>query len=63
MQILLSTNVMVTCSYQNPEGQMRLRVTTITRAWVDGSNTEVSYGIYIYICWSLHQLIIMGKIL
>ncbi|XP_010908064.2 protein transport protein SEC23 E [Elaeis guineensis] len=28
-------------NYQNPEGQMRLRVTTITRRWVDGSaNTE-----------------------
>ncbi|CAL9769614.1 unnamed protein product [Musa acuminata subsp. burmannicoides] len=27
-------------NYQNPEGQMRLRVTTITRTWVDGSNTE-----------------------
>ncbi|RWW40242.1 hypothetical protein BHE74_00054362 [Ensete ventricosum] len=26
--------------YQNPKGQMRLRVTTITRRWVDGSNTE-----------------------
>ncbi|RWW19073.1 hypothetical protein BHE74_00028577 [Ensete ventricosum] len=29
------------CSYQGPEGQMRLRVTTITRRWVDGSNAEV----------------------
>lgn len=30
-------------SYQNPEGQMRLRVTTITRKWVEGSaNTAVS---------------------
>ncbi|WOL04553.1 hypothetical protein Cni_G13274 [Canna indica] len=27
-------------NYQNPEGQMRLRVTTVTRRWVDGSNTE-----------------------
>lgn len=27
-------------NYQNPEGQMRLRVTTITRRWVDGSNKE-----------------------
>ncbi|EHA8588290.1 hypothetical protein COCNU_scaffold004637G000010 [Cocos nucifera] len=28
-------------NYQNPEGQMRLRVTTITRRWLDGSaNTE-----------------------
>ncbi|XP_065030480.1 protein transport protein SEC23 B-like [Musa acuminata AAA Group] len=31
-------------NYQNPEGQMRLRVTTITRAWVDGSNTEELVG-------------------
>ncbi|RWW03831.1 hypothetical protein GW17_00032978 [Ensete ventricosum] len=37
-------NVVVPCSYQNPEGQMRLRVTTITRAWVDGSNTEELVG-------------------
>ncbi|KAG6495251.1 hypothetical protein ZIOFF_043045 [Zingiber officinale] len=27
-------------NYQNPEGQMRLRVATIMRKWVDGSNTE-----------------------
>ncbi|KAF0895495.1 hypothetical protein E2562_013591 [Oryza meyeriana var. granulata] len=27
-------------SYQHPEGQMRIRVTTICRKWVDGSNTE-----------------------
>ncbi|CAN6462657.1 unnamed protein product [Victoria cruziana] len=27
-------------TYQNPEGQMRLRVSTITRKWVDGSCTE-----------------------
>ncbi|WOL12215.1 hypothetical protein Cni_G20981 [Canna indica] len=27
-------------NYQNPDGQMRLRVTTITRRWVDGSSTE-----------------------
>ncbi|XP_042407756.1 protein transport protein SEC23-like [Zingiber officinale] len=27
-------------NYQNPDGQMRLRVTTVTRKWVDGSNTE-----------------------
>ncbi|KAG1361790.1 protein transport protein SEC23 [Cocos nucifera] len=28
-------------NYQNPEGQMRIRVTTVTRRWVDGSaNTE-----------------------
>ncbi|CAL9779954.1 unnamed protein product [Musa acuminata subsp. burmannicoides] len=27
-------------NYQGPEGQMRLRVTTVTRRWVDGSCTE-----------------------
>ncbi|URD73397.1 protein transport protein SEC23 [Musa troglodytarum] len=27
-------------NYQSPEGQMRLRVTTVTRRWVDGSCSE-----------------------
>ncbi|KAG6526383.1 protein transport protein SEC23-like [Zingiber officinale] len=27
-------------NYQGPEGQMRLRVTTVTRKWADSSNTE-----------------------
>lgn len=35
-------NALDSYSYQNPEGQMRLRVATIMRKWVDGSNTEVS---------------------
>ncbi|RRT78159.1 hypothetical protein B296_00005782 [Ensete ventricosum] len=35
-----SNQMSLACSYQNPKGQMRLRVTTITRRWVDGSNTE-----------------------
>ncbi|XP_072970140.1 protein transport protein SEC23 E-like [Typha angustifolia] len=31
-------------NYQNPEGQMRMRVTTIARQWVDGANTEELVG-------------------
>lgn len=32
------------CSYQNPEGLMLLRVTTVTRRWVDSAaNSEVGY--------------------
>lgn len=41
-------NALDSYSYQNPEGQMRLRVATIMRKWVDGSNTEVSSKRFLY---------------
>jgi hypothetical protein len=42
---------LIFCSYQHPEGQMRIRVTTICRKWVDAStNTEVSRDIY-HLLW------------
>nr|XP_028948308.1 protein transport protein SEC23-like isoform X1 [Malus domestica] len=31
------TSFFLNCSFQNPEGQMMLRVTTITRRWIDSS--------------------------
>lgn len=40
-----NSKILCACSYQNAEGQMRIRVTTITRKWLDiSTNAEVSHA-------------------
>lgn len=41
------------CSFQNPEGQMMLRVTTITRRWIDSSVSSEVCSVSCHF-WTVH---------
>lgn len=44
MYHIVATIYCYDCSYQDPEGQSMLRVTTVTRRWIDTAvSSEVSY--------------------
>lgn len=36
----INVNLCSYCSYQSPDGQSMLRVTTVTRRWVDGADSS-----------------------